>query len=298
MKPMSRRDLVAWEKRHPTGNRGGYPEWAANMANLRRRHLQEWRDRQPERVFHVNDVLAAYDSLPPDEFAEAYDLPDAAFDKTLASVQRKYLLRFKNIRAAWSRLLRYLPEAMTDQDPCRVLEMSTGHGAMLEVLRHFGHEVVGTDYSNANVRGARDARTPFRDLGTDLAGPGGGRDEWPYSPIVESLGLTVVTFDAGITPYPFDDKTFDMVLCFDALEHYCHPRHWTRVVDEFVRLARRSVVLEINPVRRELVDDPDYIDHVRSFYDAMRCYRNEGFRCVGTATSFNQPRFFKLMRLA
>ncbi len=298
MRPFGRRQLVAWERQRPAGMKGGYGQFVARMSALRDQHMREWRNRTPERAFGPNDVLAAYDSLPPKEFAQAYDLPDEAFDGSLATVQKKYLLRFKNIRRAWSRLLCYLPEAMSGEDRYSVLEMSTAHGAVLEVLRHFGHEVTGSDYSNDYLRGKRDARTPFRDLGDDLADGSVDRGDWPYRPIIDSLGLNVVTFDAGIIPYPFKQNAFDIVLCFDALEHYCHPKHWIRVVDEFVRLSRRTVVVEINPIRRELVEDEGYVGPVRNFYDQMRGYRKDGFRCVGTGTSFNQPRFFKLMNVA
>jgi len=300
VKGKTARDIVQRELRFPTGHKDGYSGFCKEMKSLQRENLEAWRDHGLKgiKVFDVNDVLAAYQSYPPEFFAEAYPIADEDFDGELARVQRKYIPRFKNIRRAWARILQYLPETMVRDRKYKVLEMSTAHGASLEVLRFFGHEVVGNDYSNAGLHLEKES-TVDRCFGDDiLRHHEEKKAEWQYRAIVESVGLDVRLFDAGLYPYPFPDDEFDVVLCFDALEHYCHPRDWMRVVDEFTRVASSTVVVEINPVRRERIDDDEYMNSVAQFFQDVLAYSKRGFRCVATTPSFNQPRFVKLMRIA
>lgn len=301
MKGRTAKDVVERERRFPTGHRDGYDGFSREMKARKRAQLEAWRDggRTANAVFDTNDILAAYNNYPPEPFSQAYDLSEEDFDGELRYVQLKYLSRFKNIRRAWARLLQYVPEAMTDAQNFRFLEMSTAHGATLEVLRYFGHEVMGNDFSNAALHGANGVRTVNRAFGEDLlADQENAKAEWRYRAIIESLDLDVKLFDAGLCPYPFDDNAFDYILCFDALEHYCHPRDWMKVIDEFTRIAETGVVVEINPIRRERVNDAEFLNAIDGFYQAMLRYSARGFRCVATASSYNQPRFFKLMRIA
>lgn len=301
MKGKTARDVVQREKRFPTGHKDGFLGFCNHMRSLQRENLEAWRDRGHNgvKVFEINDILAAYQSYPPEIFAEAYSLEDEDFDGELALVQRKYLSRFKNIRRAWARILQYLPETMATDRQYRILEMSTGHGASLEVLRFFGHEVVGNDYSNAGLHVKDGQGTTDRSFGDDvLNNADEAKSEWPYRAIVESIDVDVRLFDAGKHPYPVSDNEFEIVLCFDALEHYCHPRDWLHVINEFTRIASKTVVVEINPIRRERIDDRDYVLAVERFFQDILAYSEKGFRCVSTTTSFNQPRFLKLMRIA
>lgn len=267
------------------------------MAELRTSHLLQTKTGEKRLEFDVNDFLAAYQNLPPEEFSKPYDLSDEDFESHLNNVQKKYLPRFKNIRRAWSRVLRYLPETMNGQQSYRVLEMSTAHGATLEILRHFGHQVTGNDFSNAGLVLDEDQRSQLRDINVENLSDNVDQEDWPYKPIIQALGLDVILFDAGKTPYPLNDDQFDILICFDALEHYCHPRDWVKVVQEFARVTRKTIVIEINPIRREMIGDESYVPYVQKFYDQMLSFNFAGFQCVATSTSFNQPRFFKLMCL-
>lgn len=305
---LSHSALVAQERRFPTGHRDGYAGFVREMAGLRDSFYAEFlatrRPKQPD----VNEVLAAFDDLPPEDFAQPYAIDAATLDRMGRSVQRKYVLRFKNIRRSWAILLQYLPELMAPGAPRRaVLEMSTAHGATLEILRHKGHRVRGNDFPNFLGRGTG-PDTRYRGVNEhDLAlevddhglNPNPGEVAlWPYHAIIESLNLPVDLFDGGRLPYPYDDLSFDCVICLDALEHYCHPRDWLSVIDEFVRLARESVLVITNPVQAQNLGNAEYMEAFHAFQRQMRGYDRGGMRCVHAGINRNQLTAFKLMRMA
>jgi hypothetical protein len=296
--------LVQREARFPTGHREGYAGFVREMQDLRdsfyAAFLQGGEPRQPA----VNEVIAAFDDLPPEELSRPYDIPDEVLEGLGLTIQRKYILRFKNIRRSWAILLQHMPELMADDAaPQVVLEMSTAHGATLEILRAKGHRTIGNDYANF-LANSDAACTRFRPAnGDDLTGQidthgnvAGALGGWPYKPIIDSLGLDVRLFDAGRTPYPLAGKSVDSVLCLDALEHYCHPRDWLTIIAEFTRLARRSVLVITNPVQGHLVQDTAYMAAFHAFQKAMRSYRRDGFQCVHAGINRNQLTVFKLMQ--
>jgi len=291
------KQIIEREARYPTVDKRGYEGFADYMDKHQKKLLNDWEVKNPATMLDVNDYLAVYKNHPPIEFSKPYVVSDEACETHLNNVQNKYLQRFKNARRAWCRIMRFLPEAMNKRDKLRVLEMSTAHGATLEVLRYFGHDVVGNDFSNEGLGRAVNERTTLRDLNTNIAIEDLDRKDWPYKPLIESLDLDVRLFDAGIVPYPFESSEFDVVLCFDALEHYCHPKDWMDIIDEFVRISKRTVVIKINPVRREHVSDEDYMPFVHVFIQKMMDYEKSGFRCVVTDAEYNQPLYFKLMKL-
>lgn len=303
MKGRTAVDIVAREARFPAGHRKGHAGYAADIAAKRAEMFASWfRDRR----LTPDEVIAGFDAVPPAEFAAPYPIDPVALAGIGRSIQGKYLTRFANIRRSWAVLLEHMPELMADGAPPRdVLEMSTAHGATLEILRRQGHAVVGNDFANF-LGGASGLDSRFRDVnGLELDGrrddhglnTGGETRNWPYRPIIDSLGLDVRLFDAGSTPYPFEDGSFDTVICMDAIEHYCHPRGWMAVVDEFLRLARESVLVIANPVQRQLVDDPDYMAAVGAFQREMRMLDRAGFRCVHAGMHRFQLTAFKLMRI-
>ncbi|SOB94848.1 class I SAM-dependent methyltransferase [Rhodobacter maris] len=297
-------ELVDREQRFPTGHRLGYPGYVAQMRKLRAEFERDF----SVDPLSVDRVIAAFDAIPSEAFATPYALSPEALARVSQMVQRKYVMRFKNIRRSWAHLLEHMPELMVTGGPPRdVLEMSSAHGATLEVLRHFGHRAVGNDY--ANFLGWQDGvDSRFRTVnGEDLRGHesdpplnacDGMITDWPYQPFIESQGLDVRLFDAGHLPYPFEDKSFDTVLCFDAIEHYCHPKDWMAIIDEFTRLARQSVLLIINPVQAHLLEEESYMAPYRLFQSQMRSYRANGFQCIHAGIKRNRLAVFKLMSLA
>lgn len=301
-------ELIENEKKFPTGHPLGYDGFAEQVQVLRGQFYDDYLNNKAPKQPTINELIAAFDAVPPEAFSEPYALTEEGLAQVSKAVQRKYVVRFKNIRRSWANLIQFMPELMTSEGPaCDVLEMSTAHGATLEILRHFGHRVTGNDFPNF-LGGQGDADSRFRaanDLDLHSArddhGLNSGEDavlNWPYQPIIESLNLDVRLFDAGHVPYPFDDKCFDTVLCFDALEHYCHPKDWLRIIEEFTRLARRSVLVITNPVQGHMLADEAYMADFYAFQSAMRTYASGGFICVHAGVNRHQLTVFKLMNTA
>lgn len=298
----SHAELLAREERFPTGHREGYGGFVRDIQALRDSYYAEFLADKTGRQPSVNEVLAAFDDLPPEDFAAPYAVDPAELDQMGRRLQRKYVVRFKNIRRSWAILLQHMPELMAPDAPRRsVLEMSTAHGATLEILRHKGHRVRGNDFPNFLGQGGL-PDTRYRainefELPSD-GGAGSGVDTavWPYEAIIASLNLQVDLFDGGALPYPYDDQSFDSVICLDALEHYCHPADWMAVIDEFARLARESVLVITNPVQAQNLDRPDYMEAFHAFQRQLRGYDRGGMRCIHAGINRHQLTVFKLMR--
>lgn len=296
----TRAEIVAREQTLAKVGAESYDGYAA-LLDAHYHHLvsvprRERKDHTPD------DVLAAFGALPPRELCGPYPLSAAELSALTRRVQRKYVSRFKNIRRSWAILLRHLPELLAPGAPARdVFEMSTAHGATLEILRHHGHRVTGNDViwtpggRNGHDRIGR--RDPARASGAAEPDPAAGGARCPYRPLTESVGLDVRYFDGGVLPYPFADKAFDAVICCDAIEHYCHPADWGEVVGEFVRLARRSVLLVMNPVMPGL-GDASYAAAVTAFRTRARQWSEGGFVCVHAGLSRHQLSVFKFMCVA
>lgn len=263
-------------------------------------------ERAHARLMRVMDVGQLFPSAPPRELLREYDLPADAWDHLTRRPQRKYLSRRRNIRRAWNRVQVFLPELMGGH-ALEVLELSTAHGAVLEVLRHFGHRVTGNDYANfvASGEGRALLRAPGEtisgravdDYGIPL-GPDGEAADWPYRPIIESIGIPMKLFDCGRLPWPIADKSVDVVLSLQAIEHYCHPSGWDEIVAEMCRVARRTVVVLLNPLRADLARDADYARAFETARLRLRDWDRDGFRCIGCHIAWGQALGFKLMRLA
>ncbi|MGV6840450.1 MAG: hypothetical protein ACWA40_09690 [Planktomarina sp.] len=230
---------------------------------------------------------------------------DNASEGLNRSLQHKYTNRRRNIRRCWNRCRTYVPELMHHgTKPQKVLEMSTAHGGMLEVLRHFGHDVMGNDYANMVGNVDTKQRALFRnvndssfDRAVDDYGIAldGDDVDWPYRKITESINLPMAIFDAGHTPYPFEVKQFDYLLCFQAIEHYCHPKDWMVIVDEFCRITRKSIILHLNPILGGLEREDGYEDAFRTFVSQMMGYRRNGFTNVSIVTYHGDFLGFKLV---
>ncbi len=301
------KEIVEWESAYPTGRRGGYPAFVEDIRKLRKTYYAEFLKNKTPRLASIDEVIAAFGKLPPEELSQAYKLSDEDLNGRMKFVQRKYMLRFKNIRRSWAILLQYMPELMSQGRKRSVLEMSTAHGATLEILRNFGHEVRGTDFPNF-MTGKNGVDSRFRnvnehdltqfsdDHGLINGDPDNQELDWIYRPIIESIGIQVDLFDAGRLPYPYENDSFDVVCCMDAIEHYCHPKDWLEVVNEFVRISRESVLIITNPVQGNLVDDESYMKPFYKFHQDMQSYDRNGFRCVIAGINRNQLTVFKLIK--
>ena len=250
------------------------------------------------------DFIDLFGEAPPPGLTGPYPLGPEGLARN-ADLQKKYIGRRRNIRRSWNRLQLYLPELLGGP-PQAVLEMSTAHGAMLEILRAYGHEVMGTDYANMAWRKLGAPMSQFRPLNDpefarafdDHGHPIDPENpDWPYRHIVESVGLPVTIFDAGHLPYPFADKSWDVVLCLQAIEHYCRPEDWPQIVAEFCRIARRTVFVLLNPMQEAYRTRDGYAEAFDGFRRAMRGWRRDGFVCTSAHVHWGEALGFKLQAM-
>ncbi len=222
-------------------------------------------------------------------------------------IQPKYMDRARNIRRSWNRIQLFAPELLAPgAAPCDVFEMSTAHGGMLEVARHFGHRVLGNDYLNFIQGAARGEGAAHRKVNEDVAGaakddyniPVPAADEtvseWCYRPIIEAMDIPISLFDGGKLPYPLPDKSQDYIFCMQAIEHYCHPDSWGDVVAEFCRIARRAVIVLLNKNPPHLARQADYVAAFDRARLALRNHDAHGFRCVSVHMHWHQALGFRL----
>ncbi len=245
-----------------------------------------------------------FGDAPPDSLLAPYQLCGEGIARN-AMLMKKYADREANIRRAWNRTQRYMPELMrSGAPPLDVLELSTTHGAMLEVARHFGHRVMGCDYANMVMPRQGQEVTTLRPLNAtltrDLDDTGlpiieGAQQDWPYRYICESIDLPISIFDCGIMPYPFADKSYDVTMCSQAIEHYCHPDDWMVVVDEMCRITRHSILLLLNTRHKKFDRNEGYAKSYDAFRLAMRSYDANGFRNVAVHMHWGKAVGFKLI---
>lgn len=224
-----------------------------------------------------NVASELYAEPPPPELLSDYQL-DADGHKRNAMLQQRFTNRRANVERCWDQIQQHMPELLISS-PQDVLEVSTGHGAMLEVLRHYGHNVMGTDYAT-ETWSAESSRSE--------------KPDWPFRHVVESIDLPMTVFDNTDGYYPFETKSFDTTLCFQALEHTGHPDDWMSSIDEFCRISRKSVFVMLGDLNPKTRANSDYNYAVNSFRRELRSYRDNGFVCNGTFVHWGQALGFKL----
>lgn len=220
---------------------------------------------------------------PPKDIPEHYELGGYPRHQ-LTRIAKKYLSRGGNIRRAWTRINHHLPETLSCDEVLDIIEFSTAHGAMLELWRHAGHRVRGTDFDgwpeSYNHRSVppKHLKPTFE---VEHTNPRQAENSgWVYQPIIESLALDVDLFDASQVSYSYADKSFDVVCCYQAIEAYAHPERWGEIVDEFCRIARRTVVVGFNNSPKVLRNDMIYMASFRAAVESLRRYDRNGFYSV------------------
>jgi SAM-dependent methyltransferase len=123
----------------------------------------------------------------------------------------KMAQRLPQLRAKWRLVERHLPDyARHGGRDC--LDVSSGGGALLEILRYHGHRVLGVDVG--------------------------------YLDLLESQAIPYVVHDCTRLPLPLADGSHDLVTCAGAISCYALP--WESVLAEFCRIARRTVLVVAN----------------------------------------------------
>lgn len=225
----------------------------------------------------------------PEGFSSAYELGNYS-EGQIRNVMWKYLVRRQNIARAWTRINQHLPETLNSDESLEILEFSTAHGAMLEIWRSFGHRVVGTDFAWTTEDKKVQKRGVKKEWHTDALRDVSAKkhnnliekriEGWPYQPIIESLDLDVRLFDAGSLPYPFEDNSFDVICCYQAIEAYAPPEHWLRVVHELCRVSRKTVLIGYNPLASEDEMEPEQWASARAALLELANYNHNGYQCI------------------
>ena len=250
----------------------------------------------------AGDSANLFGERPPTALLKPYP-SEASAGHTRRGIQRKYQSRRNNVMRCWNRVQLFAPELMMEGPPQNVFELSTAHGAMLEVCRHFGHNILGNDYVNM-VSGQPGESSAYRPLNAQLAREKDDHgqklaevqfeQDWPYRQIIEALDIPITIFDAGFIPYPLESKSQDYLFCFQAIEHYAHPDHWPDLVDEFCRIARKAVIILLNPLYEDFAGKPGYADAFEAARRDLKCFDRNGFRCTAVQMHWGQALGFKL----
>ena len=136
----------------------------------------------------------------------------------------KFLNRDKEIRISWSRLHQYAKDILLSEKTMRVLDVGCGSGATLEVFRYYGHKAVGLDYSTGKS----------------------WDNDWIYSPMIKSQGLSCRLHNGSDLPYPFKENEFDLVICWSAITFFKPVKKWPHILDEFARLSKSAIIVAPN----------------------------------------------------
>lgn len=185
-----------------------------------------------------------------------------------------------NLARAWARICTHLPETSNLNQTYDILEFSTNHGAMLELWRGLGHRVRGTDVDFGQKARRNQASLALRDGSHFLQEHRNKRDEdrpgWRYQPVIESLGLEVDLFKPGRLSFPYENKSFDFVCCYQAIERYAQPEDWDDILAEFCRIARRGVVIGFTaPTKQQVAHKRMKV--LRHAWEELRCFNKHGF---------------------
>ena len=100
MAKRTHKQIVYSERKHPTGRRDGYDGFCTHVEQLRDDLFQS--PRQDAKKHSTYEILAAFNSIPPENFTKAYTISDTDLENRLVRIQRKYIMRFPNICRSWA----------------------------------------------------------------------------------------------------------------------------------------------------------------------------------------------------
>jgi len=149
------------------------------------------------------------------QFPDAPDIESSTWD---------YASRFSGVVGEWllaqqvNATRQAIKTLFNDASPLKVLDVGGGHGQNIALMKELGHElqIVGSDPTCREV-------------------------------IQSELDNGGVDFQvASLIDLPFEDNTFDLVICYRILSHMAS---WEKLIAEMVRVSKRAVVVDY-PSRR------------------------------------------------
>jgi ubiquinone/menaquinone biosynthesis C-methylase UbiE len=214
-----------------------------------------------------------------------------------------YATRFSGAIGEW--LLQIQEDAtarmLADFAGARVLDVGGGHGQLTPYLVRSGFEVTVTGSSEI----CRKRIEPFLENGRD-AGEQSGREDTRKGAGEsgrrgEDKGGRCGFEVADHLAMPFDDRSFDVVLCFRLLTHV---RRWRELVAELARVADRAVIVDFSSVRSFNYIAPQLFKFKKRVEKNTRpfiCYREadivSAFAESGFVRADRYPQFFLPMAL-
>lgn len=140
------------------------------------------------------------------------------------SKDHKFLNRDRTIKSNWVRLHTYASEILLNENKMKILDIGSGNGSTLEIFRYYGHDVIGMDYSPGLI----------------------DENTWLYEPMFKSQNLHGVIHSGSDLPYPFQDKEFDLVICWGAITFFKPVETWPSIMNEFARLSKNTILVGAN----------------------------------------------------
>ena len=133
----------------------------------------------------------------------------------------KYFDRDRVLHVLWSRLSYLAPDWLVHipKNSKKVVDVSAGNGASLEIMRHFGYDITGMDlYKKLYAK---------------------------YELFIKSQNIPLIRHDCSTFPYPLKTKEYDLLINFGAIGQYFDDdleRNWIRVLNEFARVAKSTIL--------------------------------------------------------
>lgn len=166
----------------------------------------------------------------------------------------KFFKRRRCIKNNWNRLQNYFPETFKEKK-LKFLDLSCGNGATLECVRFLGHETFGVDYESeshclSNLRIIKNTNMP---------------NKWLYKILLDSQNISYKGHDLNVLPYPFADKSFDIVNCWGAIEFYSRPKFWPLLILEMLRISNLYVNIAFNLLPKWAKTNISYVFEFNNF---------------------------------
>jgi len=124
----------------------------------------------------------------------------------------KFIDRKRYQQSIMSVIQRFLPEIKNGGHS--ILDMSCGSGMFLELSRAYDNEILGSNEPIPCV----------------------------YAPLLKSQKIPFVLVDGNILPYPFEDRSFDIVTLMNAIWFFPEDL-WVPIVIELFRISRKTVFI-------------------------------------------------------
>jgi len=137
--------------------------------------------------------------------------------------KQNFFHRERIIKGQWVRLHSTIPEFLNknkNKSKFKCLDVGCGNGATLEILRWYGHECIGMDYTDKYSTG-----------------------DWKYKSCIESQNLNCINHSGTDIPYPFKNKEFDLLICYAALTFLQPIEKWTAILNEFARITSKCILI-------------------------------------------------------